>query len=128
MRYLLILLIFFTLAVADGDKKFENGHFYSKDLTYLKLNSEQKKQIKKILKEYRKDIKKFRSYKDRLTQKKEKLFLNDKFEKQKLKSINIDINSFSSDIEIKLLKKIHKILSKKQRKRFVAYMDEWEIE
>ncbi len=128
MRYLLILLMFFTLAVADGDKKLEQGHFYSKDLTYLKLNIEQKKQIKKILKEYRKDIKKFRSYKDRLTQKKEKLFLNDKFPKQKLKSINIDINNLSSDIEIKLLEKIHKILSKEQRRRFVSYMDEWEIE
>ncbi len=128
MKYLLILLLFFTFAVADGDKKFEHGHFYSKDLTYLKLNGEQKEQIKKILKEYRKDIKNFRRYKEKLTQKKERLFLDENFDKQKLKSINAKICNFSSDIEIKLLNHIHKVLSKKQRERFVSYMDEWEIE
>ncbi len=128
MRYISILLILFTLSVADGDKKFEHGHFYSKDLTYLRLNSKQKEEIKRVLKEYRKDMRKFRRYKEKLTGEKEKLFLSKNFDKERLRAINRDINDFSSAIETKLLDNIHKILSKKQRRRFVSYMDEWEIE
>ncbi len=128
MRYLSILLILFTLSVADGDKKNEYGHFYSKDLTYLKLNNMQKKQMKKVLKEYRKDMKELRKEKKRFEKKKEKLFLSDKFDKKRLKDVNTDINNFSSDIETKFLNAIHKILSKKQREKFVLYMHEWEAD
>ena len=124
MKFLIVILLFFTLLNAEG----ENHHFYSKDLTYLHLSQTQSKQMKKVLKEYRKSRKIYRKQKEKISKLKQKEFLNEKFDVEKLKRLDAKISTLTAVTEIKFLQQIHKILSKKQRKKFALYMDEWDSE
>ncbi|HIP44089.1 MAG TPA: hypothetical protein EYG93_01975 [Sulfurospirillum arcachonense] len=126
MRILLIFLLLFTFIYADRDD--DRKHHYSKDLRYLKLSSTQKKEMKVILKKYRKEIREFREYKEDLVEEKEKLFIEDILNESKIREINQKISEFSTKIEINFLKEIHNLLSLKQKKRFKKYIEEWEIE
>lgn len=101
---------------------------YKKDLTYLQLTKTQEAQIKSILKTYRHDIKNYREERERISKNKKLMFLDDHFDGEKLKNINERINKSATEIEIKFLKNVHKILSFEQRKKFAKYINEWDIE
>lgn len=124
---LLISLLVFTL-FADDDNEKSHHHYYSKDLTYLHLTKEQKKSLKNILKEYRHDVKKYRKYKKEVLELKQEMFSNDTFDTNTFKLLNEKVAIKASIIETALLEKIHTILTKEQREKFIDFIDEWEIE
>jgi len=127
MRLLVILsLLVYTLFADSHEKK--DHHYYHKDLTYLNLDNDQKKSLKHILKKYRKNIKKYREKKEDIVEKKQEIFLEDDFDTEKIERLNQKISKKSTELEIKFLKQIHALLSKEQRKKFIEYIDEWEIE
>lgn len=121
MRYILLVLLLFGFANAGE-------HFYSKDFSYLKLESHQYERMKEIFKEYRIDVQEFRVKKKRLIASKQELFLRDDFDANSLMQINKELNSITTQIEIKLFSALHDTLTPKQKKKFVDYIDEWEIE
>ncbi len=131
MKYILILLLVLGVALADDDydeyysKK--EGH-YSKDLKYLNLNKSQKKSVKIIVKEFREKLKNFRALKSKVIQQKQKLFLSDNFDTNRIGQLNTTLSMSASEIEEIFLRKMHKILTKEQRNKFAWYVDEWEIE
>ena len=131
MKYLLLIILIFTFIYADDhhheeDKK--HKHYYSKDLRYLDLTHHQKKQIKKLLKEYRAELESFIKLKKKLTQEKKELFQKGSFSKEELKAINqLNINQ-STKIEFHFLQQMQKLLTPKQKEQFVRYIDEWEVE
>jgi Spy/CpxP family protein refolding chaperone len=127
MKILFLFFLFFsTFVFADYDGKDE--HHYKKDLSYLKLSDTQKKEMELILKEYRNDIKDFRKLKYKLIDQKEKLFLKDVLDEEKIKDINNKINEYATKIEIKFLRKTHNLLTQHQKEKFEKYIEEWEIE
>ncbi len=126
MKLIIIILLFFSVLLADSDDN--NHHYYSKDLTYLNLTAKQEQKIKKILKDYQKDIKIYKHKKEKITKNKQDIFANETFDEEKLKSINQQINNLATGAEIRFLKQIHQVLSQKQRKEFSKYMDEWDLE
>ncbi|WP_458700101.1 Spy/CpxP family protein refolding chaperone [Sulfurospirillum sp. 1307] len=127
MKILFLFFIFFsTFVFADYDGRSE--YHYRKDLSYLKLSDTQKKEMELILKEYRNDIKDFRKLKYKLIDQKEKLFLKDILDEEKIKDINNKINEYATKIEIKFLRKTHKLLTQHQKEKFEKYIEEWEIE
>lgn len=128
MKFILFLLLLSTLLFADDDYNEKHHHYYNKDLTYLNLTNVQKKSIKALLKEYRKDLKVYREYKEDILEEKEDIFEKEEFDREKFIQINIKLANEASKIETKLLENIHKILSKEQRELFIKYIDEWEIE
>lgn len=129
MKYLLIVsLLFNTLFCDDDYEREEHHHYYSKDLTHLDLSDIQKKTIKRVLKQYRRGLKEYRDFKEDIFDEKEELFEKDIFKKQSFESLNLKLATKASNIEIKFLETIHKILSKEQRELFIKHLDEWEIE
>lgn len=78
---------------------------YKKDLRYLELTDTQKSDVKDILKKYRNDNKEFREYKEDLIEEKEKLFLEDNLNEDKIRKINRKISEFSTKIEIDFFKR-----------------------
>jgi Spy/CpxP family protein refolding chaperone len=122
MKFFLSLVFVLGFVFADSQ------HHYNKDLTYLNLSSIQKKQIVKILKNYRKEMKKYSKEKESLVKLKEKFFMLDSFDKMKIIKKNNDVSSKATKIEVNFLKNIHDILSKKQRKKFAKYMEDWDAE
>jgi Spy/CpxP family protein refolding chaperone len=126
MKYILIFIITFTLATADGHE--EQEHYYKKDLSYLKLNQKQVKKVWENLKKYQKELKKYRKLKKKIIHKKQEIFEQEHFDKNKLQGLSRDLNNLQVDIEKEFLDNMHKILTKKQREKFVKYIYEWEVE
>ncbi|MDM5270580.1 hypothetical protein PGH07_00115 [Sulfurovum sp. zt1-1] len=127
MKYLWIVLLLFTFLFAD-DHKEEHHHYYSKDLTYLNLSHEQQRSIKKVLKEYRKELKMYRELKENTIGSKQKLFEQERFDQNALITLDIKLAQKAAQIEANFLTNIHTILTKEQRKLFIKHIDEWEIE
>ncbi|MDX1809843.1 MAG: Spy/CpxP family protein refolding chaperone [Sulfurospirillaceae bacterium] len=127
MKSFIIVLLLFGFIYAQEHHEKNHWH-YKKDLTYLGLSKNQKEKIKNILKEYRKDIKDYREKREEISKEKQKVFLENSFDEMKLKSINGKINKLATEIEIRFLKRVHAILSNEQRRKFVKYINEWDIE
>jgi hypothetical protein len=127
MKYILILLLVSTVVFCDDDYK-QRHHYYHKDLTHLDLTHDQKKSIKKLLRQYRYELKEYREFKEDMVDEKEDIFEKDTFDKESIIKINLKLAIEASKIETRFLENIHKILSENQRELFIEHMDEWEIE
>ncbi|MCF6310222.1 MAG: hypothetical protein L3J19_07115 [Sulfurimonas sp.] len=126
MKFLLIILIF-TGLYAD-DHKYDNERHLNKELSHLSLSKQQNINIKRVLKNFRFDLKEYREYKEEIEAKRESLFIQDVFDIEKLNELNIALDARSHEIENRLLKSMHSILSQKQRREFIYYFDDWEVE
>ena len=127
MRLLLILFLLVYTLFADSDEE-KHHHYYHKDLTYLNLDDGQKKSLKHILKEYRKNIKDYRDDKKNILKQKQAIFSQDNFDASRLEELNSKIAQLATELEVEFLQQIHTLLSKEQRKKFMEYIDEWEVE
>ena len=127
MKYFILVLLLATSLLADNDEHHNERHI-NKELSHLNLTKQQNKKIKKILKDFRHDLKEFREYKEEIEEKRENIFLKDVFDTKKLNRLNRALDAKSHKIENRLLRRIHPILSKKQRERFIEYFDDWEVE
>ncbi len=126
MKYILVLIMIFTFVTADDYE--EKDHYYRKDLSYLNLNQKQVEKVRETLKEYQKELKKYRKLKKKIIDKKQKIFEQTYFDKNRLEGLSKDLNELQTNIEKEFLEDMHKILTKKQRKKFVKYIYEWEVE
>lgn len=127
MKYLLLILVLFTFSFADEHKE-EHHHYYSKDLTYLDLGYEQQKNIKKLLKVYRKELKRYRKLKKHTIDSKQKLFEQENLDPETLIALDLELAQKAAKIEADFLTQIHHTLTKKQREFFIKHIDEWEVE
>ncbi len=125
MRYFLILVLLFGFVCA---KEGEEGFHIPKDLSYLNLTGKQKEKIEKVLREHRKRLKKLHEKEEKLERDLEKSFVKDKFDKRAFFDKNLRLKRDMADAEADFFEKIHKILNKEQREKFVEYIEEWEIE
>ena len=129
MRFAIILLLLHFLFIgllADDD---DHGHRHlNKELSHLDLSKKQRKQIKRILREFRGQIREYRELKEDIEDKRKDIFLEEVFNADKLNELNFTLDTKAHNIENKLLKKIHTILNRKQRRRFIHYFDDWEVE
>ncbi|WP_415396957.1 hypothetical protein [Sulfurimonas sp. CS5] len=127
MKYFILLLLLTTSLFSDSDEHNNERHI-NKELSHLKLSKEQNTKIKKILKEFRFDLKEFREYKEEIEKRREEIFIKEVFDIEELNRLNQELDTKSHEIENRLLKRLYPILSKKQRKRFIHYFDDWEVD
>ncbi|MCK4875389.1 MAG: hypothetical protein KAS26_06035, partial [Sulfurimonas sp.] len=124
--YIILLLLVTTLF---SDSYGNHGdHHISKELSHLNLSKAQNSKIKKILKNFRFDLKEYRDLREEIELEREKIFIEKIFDVNKLEKLNRKLDTKSYEIENRLLEGIHSILSKKQRREFVEYFDDWEVE
>jgi hypothetical protein len=125
LKIFLLLSSFFLFLNASDDK---HGKYSYKNLEYLDLNSQQKKDIKEVLIEFKYKYKKFYEYKKDKEDKLKDIIEDNVFDDKLYFEILTDLKTKASFLEIEKLKKIHKILDEKQREKFSKYLEEWEIE
>ncbi|MCF6206558.1 MAG: hypothetical protein L3J47_06680 [Sulfurovum sp.] len=92
------------------------------------MDKQQKKRVKKLLKEYQKGIKRYSELREDIIKEKRALFLSDDLNKERLKKLSKRLHEFASEIEANFVENMHKILDQKQRMRFSKYIYEWEVE
>ncbi len=126
MRFIIIFLLFINL-YADDYESHSPKHI-NKELSHLDLSKSQSKEIKRILKDFREELKEYRELKEEIEEKREKLFVKEDFDKERFNSLNQKLDTKARDIENNLLEKIHDMLNLKQRKKFIKYFDDWEVE
>ncbi len=117
VKFILIILLTLNL-LAD--------HSIPKDLTNLNLNQIQYESIKKLLKSYKHQMKKFRQKKRDSLIKKQQEFLKDDLNLEFLNEIDLNLAKEFNQIKLELLIKIHSILNKNQREKFLFYIEEWD--
>lgn len=63
-----------------------------------------------------------------LAAQKQTLFLQDKLDSIKMQRLNKEWSDKANSVEIEFLERMHAVLSLEQKKKFIKYMDEWEID
>lgn len=128
LKIFLLLSSLFLFLNADDDKsKYKYKHSY-KNLEYLDLNKEQKKEIKDVLVEFKYKYKEFYEYKDDKENILEDIMKSTDFDEKLYLETLIDLKTKASKLEVQKMKKIHQVLNKKQKEKFADYLKEWEIE
>lgn len=122
---ILTSLLLFTLVWAK--KPSEHTHIY-KNLDYLELTLAQHERMKQILLEYKKKFDHYYEKRKKEEKKLQKLMQKEHFDKEEYEEIAEEIYEDSIELEAKTLKKIHGVLTPKQRELFSHYLKEWQVE
>ena len=119
---LIVILLLFTGLFAE-----HNVNHIHKELSHLKLSEKQTEKVKKILQNFREELKLFRMYKEEIEEKKKKLFTKNSFSLKDLNDLHDEICKRKNRLEANLLRDIHIVLNEKQRFEFIQYFEEWKI-
>lgn len=124
-----LFLIFSSSLYGDDNlkKEFKELHIY-KNMDYLQLSSTQESQIKEILLSCKKKFSKYYEKKQKAQKKLQKLMQKEHFNEKKYEDISEDISEEAIELEVKIFKQIHAVLTPHQREKFSYYLQEWKIE
>lgn len=125
MKFIIALLLFFAVIHADDDH--ERRHI-NKELSHLDLSKEQSIEIKKIVYDFRLELREFEIFKKDIEDKKENIFLKEFFYTDEFDRLNRELDERAREIEKNFLRKIHAVLNLKQRTRFTKHFDDWKVE
>ncbi|WP_373071469.1 Spy/CpxP family protein refolding chaperone [Sulfurimonas sp.] len=131
MRLLIVFLLVISPIFADHDEydEYERQEYHLPlDVSYLNLNNDQYKQIKHIVKKFKHEHKEFHEESEKIRKKISKLFLSEKFDRDEFVRLSNNLKNLSVEIQADFFVKVHRLLTPKQKKRFVKYMQEWEVE
>jgi len=127
MKYIFLFFLLASSLLSD-DYEYHDKRHIQKELSHLKLSHTQQKELKKILKSFRKELKEYREFKEDIEEAKSREFLHNELNIEELNRLSHTLHLKAQKIENTFLKKMHLLLNKKQRKRFVKHFDDWEVE
>lgn len=129
LKILTLFCSLFLISQLYASKEYEthNTHIY-KNLDYLHLNAQQEEKIKAILIACKKEFSKYYEKKQKAHKKLQKLMQEDYFDEEKYEDIAEDLSEEAIELEVKIFKQIHAVLTPQQREQFSYYLKEWEIE
>jgi len=127
MKLLIILFLLMSPLLADDDEHEYKERRLPLDVSYLNLSDHQYKKLVKIVKKFKYERKEFHEEED-TTKEISELFLSDTFDRDKFVRLTNRLKSLSVEIQADFFEKMHKLLNKNQKKRFIKYMKEWEVE
>ena len=129
LKILTLLCSLFLISHLYASKEHEskNTHIY-KNLDYLNLDSNQEEAFKAILISCKKEFSKYYEKKEKAQQELQKLMQEEHFDKEQYEDIAEDIAEEAIELEVKIFKQIHQILTPKQREQFSYYLQEWKVE
>ena len=128
MRFLALFLLLATLLFADSDKHEYKERHLPLDMSYLELTPQQHEQARTIVRAYQHQHKAFHRLKKETREAVSKLFLAETFDTAAFVRLTAALNQRAAEIQAEFFSSMHAILSPSQKKRFVEYMEEWEVE
>lgn len=129
LKILTLFCSLFLISQLYASKEYEtkNTHIY-KNLDYLNLDSNQEEAFKAILISSKKEFAKYYEKKQNAQKELQELMQEEHFNKKKYEDIAEDIAEEAIELEVKIFKQIHQILTPKQREQFSYYLQEWKVE
>lgn len=128
MRFLALFLLLATLLFADSDKHEHKDRHLPLDMSYLELTPQQHEQARTIVQTYKHQYKAFHRLKKETREAVSNLFEAESFDAEEFVRLTAALNRRAAEIQAEFFSKMHAILSPNQKKRFVDYMEEWEVE
>ncbi len=119
---MLLSLLYFVWANSDEHSRFPM------DLHDLHLTAQQYQAVKEIMREYQNSSRLYHKQNAKTQQELNALFLNPTFDEKIFRAKSIEMQSSSVEIQTRLLKKLHTILTPQQKRQFIRHIQEWEIE
>ena len=128
MKFLSILLLLSTLLLADSDKDEYREHHLPLDMRYLDLTPGQHEQVRSIVKIFKDEHKHFHRQKKTTRKSIARLFMDKSFDTGEFVRLSTALDQRAVEIQAKFFSEMYQVLTPYQRKRFVKYMEEWEVE
>lgn len=128
MRFLALFLLLATLLFADSDRDEYRERHLPLDMRYLELSHEQHDQAKAIVQRFKHEYKEFHHLKKETRKAVSKLFLAKTFDSAEFIRLTSALDQRGAEIQAEFFSRMHGILTPSQKKRFVDYMEEWEVE
>ena len=128
MKLLTVCLLLVTLLAAKEHKQEHREHFFPMDMGYLDLSEQQHKAVKKIIKAFRDQYKELHHQEREKDEKVSELFLAEVFNIEAFIELNAHLKQDAIEIQANFFSRIHKLLTPKQKERFIRYMREWDVE
>lgn len=124
MRWIVVVFIIVTIGLGDT----KEGFHIPRDLSYLHLKPMQKKRIRELLQNYRVVLKQLHEKEEKTEKELSKMFLQKRFNKQIFLEKNLALKKAIAQSEANFFARLHAIFTPEQRKLFIKYLEEWEIE
>ena len=128
MKSLIIILSLLCFVWADSSKIDDEHHRFPMDLDDLHLSAQQHQVVKEIMREYQSSSRLYHKQNTKAQQELNALFLNPIFDEKVFRLKSIEMQTSSIEIQTRLLKKLHTILTPQQKQQFIRHIQEWEIE
>lgn len=106
----------------------DDDNRFPMDLSDLGLTQKQHRFVESAMREYQLSYRRYHHQSEKAQREMNALFLAQTFDEKSFVSKNLEIQKSSIEIRSKLLKQLHNILNKEQKRRFVHHLEEWEIE
>ena len=126
MRIVPLLLLLFSLLYAEHDEHRE--HHFPMDIGYLDLTREQHAKVEQIVHDYREARHRYSRHKKELHEAFGHLFAAETFDREHFLAMKSQLHTEASAAQAAFLADLHRVLTPEQRRRFVRYMEEWEVE
>ncbi len=124
MRWIVVIALIITIGLSDE----KEGFHIPRDLSYLHLSPLQKEHIRELLQSYRAILHQLHEKEEETEEELAKMFLQKRFNKRAFLEKNLALKKAIAQSEANFFAQIHAILTPKQRKLFIKYLEEWEIE
>ncbi len=126
MRWIVMVLMLFTLLAADHDR--ERDEHLPFDISYLGLNETQHEEVERIVRSHREDHRRFKRHKRETREAINRLFTAERFDEARFVELSQALRGDAAAMQARFLGALHNVLTPEQRRRFAHYMEEWEIE
>ncbi len=128
MKSFIMLLLLVCFGWADSTKMDDDHHRFPMDLDDLRLTPQQHQAVKETMREYQNSSRLYHKQNAKTQQELNVLFLNPTFDEKSFRSKRLEMQTTSVEIQTRLLKKLHTILTPQQKEKFIRHIQEWEIE
>lgn len=128
MKSLLVFMSLLCFIWADSYKNDDDHHRFPMDLDDLHLTPQQHQAVKEVMREYQSSSRLYHKQNAKMQVELNTLFLNPVFDEKAYCAKSIAMQTSSIEIQTRLLKKLHLILTPQQKRQFVRHIQEWEVE
>jgi len=128
MKSFIMFISLVCLVWADSSKMEDDHHRFPMDLHDLQLTSQQYQAVKEVMREYQSSSRLYHRQNGKTRQELNSLFLNPTFDEKSFRAKSLEMQNTSIEIQTRLLKKLHAILTSQQKQKFIRHIQEWEIE
>lgn len=128
MKSFIILMSLLCFVWADSSKIEDDHHPFPMDLHDLQLTPKQHQAVEEAMREYQNASRRFHQQNFQTQQELKELFSNPVFDETSFRAKSMQMQQISVEIQIRLFKRLHTILTPQQKQRFIRHMQEWEVE